>query len=68
MSLAIRHHSMHLIMGAVSLWTRPLGPAPVCRASKTTPQLSRRHHPWQLTAAQFHCAYLSLLSNRDDST
>ena len=27
-------------------------------------RLSRRHHPWQLTTAQLHCAYLSLLPNR----
>ena len=45
-----------------------VGPAPVCKAPKTTRQLSRRHHPWQLTTAQLHCACLSLLPNRDDST
>ena len=32
---------MHLIMGAVSLWTRPPGPAPMCRALKIHPHPSK---------------------------
>ena len=33
-SLSINRHKMHLIMGAVSLWTRPPGPVPAYRAQK----------------------------------
>ena len=45
MSLAIPTQKMHLIMGPCPCGHDPLGPAPVCRAPKTSPQLSRRHHP-----------------------
>ena len=36
MFLLIHANEMHLIMGAVSLWTRPPGPVPVCRAPRNS--------------------------------
>ena len=39
-SLSITHHSVHLIMGAVSLWTRPPALCPMHRAPKSLPLIS----------------------------
>ena len=45
-SLAMPHHGLAPNSGShVPVDMTSLGPAPVCRAPKTTPQLSRRHQP-----------------------
>ena len=63
---------MHLILVAVSLWTRPPGPAPVCRALKNLPlipavktdswNLSLRHHSDVHIAQELHLRHLQDLS------
>ena len=45
MSLAIRHHSMHLIMGTVSLWTRPPRPCTCVQGLKNYPSAVQKTPP-----------------------
>ena len=52
MSLAIRHHSMHLIMGAVSPWTRPPRPCTCVQGPKNYTSAVQETPTMQLTNAQ----------------
>ena len=52
MSLAIRHHSLHLIMGAVSLWTRLPRPCTCVQGPKNFTSAVQETPSMQLTNAQ----------------
>ena len=51
-SLSITHHNMHLIMGAVSLWTRPPALYLCTGPKKVAPSTHRRHELINLATSQ----------------